>query len=90
MAKRKRYGNVYVEEDSKLVIDMVTGISATPWKLKKIITDINYLVVLFKAISWKHVFIEENFVADVVTSLGFKSTNSYIWDRMQSLFRPIV
>lgn len=74
-------GYTNVDGDSKLVIDVVTGISTTLWELKNIIKNIEWLPNLFDSISQKYVFKEVNFVADFVTSLDFEVTNLYIWDK---------
>ena len=55
-----------MEGDSKLVIDAVNGVSAPPWRLKKIIEDISILVQDLEAVQFNHIFREANFVADAI------------------------
>lgn len=49
--KMKGYANVDVKGDSKLVIDAITRISTTPWGLKNIIKNIEWLANSFDSIS---------------------------------------
>ena len=69
-AKQKGLRRLQVEGDSKLVIDAVNGVSAPPWRLKKIIEDIRMLAQDLEAIHFKHIFREANFVADAIADLG--------------------
>ena len=69
-AKQKGLRRLEVEGDSKLVIDAVNGVSAPPWRLKKIIEDIRMLAQDFEVVQFKHIFREANFVADAIADLG--------------------
>ncbi|KAL6216654.1 hypothetical protein ACLB2K_009875 [Fragaria x ananassa] len=55
-AKRRGFKKVEVEGDSKLVIDVINGVSAPPWRLLKLCQDIKSLRSSFEFISFKHVF----------------------------------
>lgn len=80
MARNRGFQNVFVEGDSKLVIDVIEGRSGIPWTIKNNIMDIRSLATIFQIISWKHVFREANFLAHAITSVGFSSPNILIWD----------
>ena len=60
---------MFVEGDSKLVIDAVCGACDVPWNLRSIIEDIRWSTN-FQDIKWRHIFREANFVADAIASVG--------------------
>nr|XP_028961667.1 uncharacterized protein LOC114826081 [Malus domestica] len=70
-ARRRNLKYVFMERDSKLVIDAVRGASDVPWNLRSIIEDIRWCATNFQDIKWRHIFREANFVADARASVGF-------------------
>ncbi|XP_050133058.1 uncharacterized protein LOC126609088 [Malus sylvestris] len=56
-ARHKGVKQLMVEEDSKLVIQVVQDVWMPLWHLKPIIKDIKWLASEFQHISWKHIFI---------------------------------
>ncbi|KAB2630634.1 hypothetical protein D8674_008153 [Pyrus ussuriensis x Pyrus communis] len=63
-ARRRNMKYMFVEGDSKLVIDAVCGACDVPWNLRSIIEDIR----------------EGNFVTDVIVYVGLKRKELCIWD----------
>ncbi|XP_024171818.1 uncharacterized protein LOC112177794 [Rosa chinensis] len=77
---------IYVEADSKLVIDCIKKIHAPPWCLRHLIRDIHIISSFFEDISFSYVPREANFVADAVTSLGHQAFEPTIWRNKLPLF----
>lgn len=71
MARCRGLQRIMVEGDSKLIIEAVQGTSGVPWRVKSIIKDIKFITGSFELISWNHVYHEVNFVANVITDVGF-------------------
>ncbi|CAN6711519.1 unnamed protein product [Malus baccata var. baccata] len=80
-AKVKGFKDVYVEGDSKLVIDSILNKYKMPWGLKTIIEDIKLLAHSFSSISWAHVFRVVNFLASITTSIVHSIHDTFNWDR---------
>lgn len=80
MAASRGFKRIIVERDSKLIIEAVCGSFQSPWRLRTILADIHCLADSFEDISWKHVFHEANFLADVVTSVRHSVDDSHVWD----------
>ncbi|XP_062014664.1 uncharacterized protein LOC133731265 [Rosa rugosa] len=72
---------LYVEGDSKLIIDSINKKCAPPWRLHTLVKDILSLASNFEAISFSYVPREVNFVADAVTNMGHKSSTPITWSR---------
>nr|XP_011463604.1 PREDICTED: uncharacterized protein LOC105351321 [Fragaria vesca subsp. vesca] len=79
-AKRRGFKKVEVEGDSKLVIDVINGVSTPPRRLLKLCQDIKSLRSSFEFISFKHVFREANFVANAIANFGHRLDNSCVWE----------
>ncbi|XP_004298099.1 PREDICTED: uncharacterized protein LOC101307008 [Fragaria vesca subsp. vesca] len=79
-AKRRGFKKVEVEGDSKLVINVINGVSAPPWRLLKLCQDIKSLRSSFEFISFKHVFKEANFVAYAIANFDHRLDNSCVWE----------
>ena len=75
------FKKVQVEGDSKVLINCLKGSFSTPWRLKKIVEDINWLSSFFKEISFSHIHREANFTADSLAKLGHSLSSSQIWNR---------
>ncbi|XP_050133175.1 uncharacterized protein LOC126609250 [Malus sylvestris] len=69
-ARRKGFTKVMVDEDSKLIIEVVQGHWGIPWRVSSIINDIRILTRSFSHVNWKHIFREATFVADALAHLG--------------------
>ncbi|XP_004309343.1 PREDICTED: uncharacterized protein LOC101295189, partial [Fragaria vesca subsp. vesca] len=79
-AKERGLSRVEVEGDSKLVIDAVNGIAASPWRILKLVQEIRCLRNSFDFISFKHIFREANFVANAVANVGHKVGDVRFWE----------
>ncbi|KAL6211745.1 hypothetical protein ACLB2K_016968 [Fragaria x ananassa] len=79
-AKSRGITKIEVEGDSKLVIDVVNGVSTPPWRLLKLIQDIKTLSNSFEFVCFKHVFREANFVANALANLGHRLSNLCFWE----------
>ncbi|KAL6207693.1 hypothetical protein ACLB2K_018647 [Fragaria x ananassa] len=79
-AKERGLSRVEVEGDSKLVIDAVNGIAASPWRILKLVQEIRCLRNSFDFISFKHIFRETNFVANAVANVGHKVGDVRFWE----------
>ena len=78
-AKEKGFTKIDVEGDSKLVINAVNQVSAPPWRLLSLLQDIKLLGSSFESSSFKHVFREANFVANILANLGHSVDNYRVW-----------
>ncbi|XP_062021407.1 uncharacterized protein LOC133737973 [Rosa rugosa] len=78
-AKDKGFTRVEVEGNSKLVIDAVTGIVISPWRLLKLIEDIRTIGTSFSQITFKHIYREANFVAEAIANLGHDAASPMSW-----------
>lgn len=65
--------------DSKLLIDVINGKIATPWKIKFFVLDILFLSRRFASISFYHIYWEANFLADSLALLGHSASPSLLW-----------
>ncbi|XP_050111725.1 uncharacterized protein LOC126590273 [Malus sylvestris] len=79
-AKRRNWRHVWVEGDSKLVLDAICGACDVPWNLKPVIEDIKSCANSFQGIRWSHIFREANFIADALASISLNSSNLCIWE----------
>ncbi|KAL6129142.1 hypothetical protein ACLB2K_072495 [Fragaria x ananassa] len=52
-SKEKGVLKVEVEDDSKLIIDIVKGVCEPPWRLLKVVQDIKLLICNFESIRFK-------------------------------------
>ncbi|KAM5582295.1 hypothetical protein ABKV19_002615 [Rosa sericea] len=78
-ALERGHNRIEVEGDSKLVIDAVNKVVHPPWRLLKIIQDIQAIATRFNSISFRHIFREANFVADALANLGHNCTSGNVW-----------
>ena len=62
-----------------MVIEAVKGQIDSPWRLIKLVQDIRRLASSFDSISFRHVFRETNFVADVIANLGHSTGSNLCW-----------
>ncbi|KAL6130662.1 hypothetical protein ACLB2K_069041 [Fragaria x ananassa] len=74
-AKNQGLSKIEVEGDSKLVIDVVNGVSSPPWKLLKFVQDIKAFSSSFEFVKFKYVFREANFVTNALANLGHRVDN---------------
>ncbi|XP_062021429.1 uncharacterized protein LOC133738002 [Rosa rugosa] len=72
---------IYVEGDSKLIIDSINKKCAPPWRLRTLVKDILSLASNFEAVSFSYVPREANFVADAVTNMGHRSSTPITWSK---------
>ncbi|KAL6203804.1 hypothetical protein ACLB2K_027503 [Fragaria x ananassa] len=79
-AKRRGFTKVEIEGDSKLVLDAVNGRSTPLWRIRKLCQDIKALRSSFKYVSFKHVFRETNFMANVFTNPDHRLENHRVWE----------
>ncbi|PRQ56349.1 putative ribonuclease H-like domain-containing protein [Rosa chinensis] len=87
-ALERGHNRIEVEGDSKLIIDAVNKVIHPPWRLIKIVQDIQDIATRFNSISFRHIFREANFVADALANLGHKCTSGNMWtNRVRSLWR---
>lgn len=78
-AKEMSHSKIDVEGDSKLVIDTINHVYAPPWRLLSLLHDIKLLENSFESISFKHVFREVNFVANVLVNMGHTADYCGVW-----------
>ncbi|KAL6144672.1 hypothetical protein ACLB2K_055363 [Fragaria x ananassa] len=78
-ARDRGYMNVQVEGDSKLVIDAINGKLSPPWRLQKIVQDIQTIATSFSSVCFNHVYRETNFVADAFANEGHQLPNGRKW-----------
>ncbi|KAL6131184.1 hypothetical protein ACLB2K_069562 [Fragaria x ananassa] len=78
-AKERGLTKIEVEGDSKLIIDVVNGVSHPPWRLLKLYHDIKCLSCSFESIRFSHVFREANFVANALANMGHRSDRCGLW-----------
>lgn len=78
--------NITIECDSAVLIDVLNGHAATPWKLKTVLKKLDRYRHRFKNIV--HCYREANRVADALTSLGHSCQHIQIfWNiRLLKLF----
>lgn len=72
---------IFVEGDSKLIIDCVNNMVSVPWSSSLHVQDIRMLSTYCEEVSFQHIFREANFTADVVASLGHNLNPSYLWEQ---------
>lgn len=75
----KNFSRIQVEGDSKLVIDYISKKCSISWRLKCIINVILSIASKFEVISFQCIFWEINFIADAVTSIGYRISSSQTW-----------
>nr|XP_028957453.1 uncharacterized protein LOC114824478 [Malus domestica] len=79
-AKQRNIKDVVVEGDSKLVINGILDRCKIFWRLRTIFEDIKWLGTSFDSIQWQHVYIESNFLAMAIKSIGHNVDNICSWD----------
>ncbi|KAL6133943.1 hypothetical protein ACLB2K_066176 [Fragaria x ananassa] len=79
-AKDRGFLRIKVEGDLKLVIDAISGVSASPWRLLSLIQHMRHLRNSFEFISFKHVFKEANYVANTLANLGHGLSSVCFWE----------
>lgn len=62
--------NLFLESDSKILIDTINGRIDIPWRIKFFVQDIRFLACQFSNITFQHIHRETNFVADSLDDLG--------------------
>lgn len=78
-ARRLGLHSILVEGDSKILIDCLLGITHVTWRIITLVHDIKQLAQHFNVISFKHVMLEANFVADSLANLGHSKEDTCIW-----------
>ena len=73
------HDSITVEGDSMILIDAINGAFTTPWRIKGIVADINFLKLRFHNISFRHIWRKANFVADKLANLEHRLTSRTIW-----------
>ncbi|CAL2236970.1 unnamed protein product [Prunus armeniaca] len=72
---------IFVEGDSKLIIDCVNNVVSVPWNVSLHVQDIRMLSTYCEEVSFQHIFREANFTVDVIASLGHNLNPSYLWEQ---------
>ena len=63
--------DITIEGDSKIIIDMVKGVSQLSWTIQTIITNIRQLLEGLERFELQHIYREGNAVAGVIATIGF-------------------
>lgn len=83
--------NVFVESDSKILVDMIRGKSHWPWRYRKQLQEISSLMASSGS-KLKHIFREANSAADWLAKQASSQRETYMIDAftMSSFLKGLV
>lgn len=80
-----RLKKLVIEGDSKLIINVVKGLSKTNWSIEEIIKDIHKFILGLEHFEIGRVYMEGNMVVDSLVVLGLQVEGWRYWRRKDSL-----